>query len=137
MRYFRVTAKLGHVGKNNYYKGVLFIYAESKKDAAKYARQCPRVKHDRKDAILSVEEIDENTYRNGRQNNSELCYFTCYNIQEQRIHICEIEDSVFHEDWVENEQKKYSKKHSLRKSYNVDPDYEIYKNKKNIDCFVA
>ena len=29
MKYFMVTVKCGHVGKNNYYKGTLFLKAEN------------------------------------------------------------------------------------------------------------
>ena len=58
MKYFMVTVKCGHVGKNNYYKGTIFLKAENGKEAARRARECPRVKHDQKDAILNVEEID-------------------------------------------------------------------------------
>ena len=59
MKYFMVTAKCGHVGKNNFYKGTLFLKAENGKEAARIARDCPRVKHDQKDAILDVKEIDD------------------------------------------------------------------------------
>ena len=39
---------------------------------------------------------------------------------------------------VYNEPRKNAKKHSLRKTYNMDPDYESYvRNKRNIDYYAA
>ena len=137
MKYFMVTAKCGHVGKNNYYKGTLYFKAESAKEAAKLARECPRVKHDQKDAILSVTEIDNFFFEVGRELNHSIHYYTCETVQEQRKYLSEIEDNIFVEDWVYEEPKKYTKKHSLRNAYNMDPAYESYKNKKYIDYYAA
>ena len=58
MRYFIVTAKCGHVGRDNYIPIDFAVKAESASKAASYARDLPRVKHDYKDAILSVQEVD-------------------------------------------------------------------------------
>ncbi len=137
MKYFKVTVKFGHVGKSNFYKGNLYIKAESKKEAAEKARHCPRVKHDHKDAILQVEEIDKDTYLNGLEKNRAIKYFSCYNVQEQRECYCEIEDSIFKENDVECKYVRHSKKRSLRKVYNDDPDFDYYKKNKNLDFFVA
>ena len=137
MKYYKVTAKFGHVGKSNFYKGNLYIKAESKKEAAEKARYCPRVKHDHKDAILNVEEIDKDSYREGLEKNRAIRYFSCYNVQEQRECFCEIEDYIFKENDVECKHARHSKKQSLRKNYNVDPEYDYYKNKRNIDLDVA
>ena len=136
MKYFMVTVKFGHVGKSNFYKGNLYIKAESKKEAAEKARYFPRVKHDHKDAILNVEEIDKDSYREGLEKNRAIRYFSCYNVQEQRECFCEIEDAVFQENRAE-EYARHSKRRSLRKNYNVDPEYDYYKNKRNIDLDVA
>ena len=62
MKYYKVTAKYGHVGKGFYYLVDLFIKAENGRDAAKVARKMPRVKHEHKDAALNVREIDLDTY---------------------------------------------------------------------------
>lgn len=138
MKYFMVIAKCGHVGKNNYYKGTLYFKAENARDAARKARECPRVKHDQKDAILSVKEIDDTFFEEGRRHNHFIHYYTCGTVQEQRMYLSEIEDNIFEEDWVHEEPKKYTKKHSLRKTYNMDPEYESYKkNKRNIDYYAA
>lgn len=137
MKYFKVTAKCGHVGKNNFYKGTLFLKAENGKDAARIARNCPRVKHDQKDAILSVEEIDGIFFRMGRELNNSIHYYTCESVQEQRMYLSEIENDIYVEDWVMEEPKKYVKKHALRKIYNFDPEYELYKTNRYNGYYVA
>ena len=52
-KYFEVIVKCGHVGHGKYIVKKLAILAESAKQAAKIARYIPRVKHHKKDAILS------------------------------------------------------------------------------------
>ena len=136
MKYFKVTAKFGHVGKNKYYRGNLFIKAESKKEAAKKARDIPRVKHGHKDAILQVEEIDKQSFIVESEKNRAIKYFSCYNIQQQRECFYEIEKDIFQEN--RTDCAKHSKRsHSLKKNYNDDPDYYYYKNKRNVDFYVA
>ncbi|MBS7294732.1 MAG: hypothetical protein KIG96_04965 [Treponema sp.] len=137
MKYFMVTAKCGHVGKNNFYKGTLFLKAENGKEAARIARDCPRVKHDQKDAILDVKEIDDFFFDIGNRLNHTLHYYTCESVQEQRMYISEIENNIFVENWVLEEPKKYTKRHSLRNTYNWDPEYESYKNNRYIDYYAA
>lgn len=137
MKYFMVTAKCGHVGKNNYYKCTLFLKAENGRAAAKIARDCPRVKHDQKDAILSVTEIDSIVFEAGRELNHSIHYFTCESIQEQRMYFSEIEDNVFTEERIFEEPRKTSKRHSLRTSFNMDPTYESYKKTRYMDYYVA
>ena len=110
MKYFKVTVKFGHVGKSNFYKGYVYFKVESKKEAAEKARYCPRVKHDHKDAILNVEEIDKDLYLEGLEKNRAIKYFSCYNVQEQRECFCEIEDSIFKENDVECKHVRHSKK---------------------------
>ncbi len=137
MKNFMVTVKCGHVGKNNYYKGTLFLKAENGKDAARRARECPRVKHDQKDAILEVKEVDEFLYEIGRELNNGIHYYTCENIQEQRMYFSEIENNIFIEEKFFEEPRRNAKKHSLRHVRNWDPDFDKYKNRTNIDFYVA
>ncbi len=66
MKYYEIKAKCGHVGKNNYYVGTLYLYGENGREAAAYARRHPRVKHDQKDAILGVTEISYEDYCRGK-----------------------------------------------------------------------
>ena len=137
MKYYEVTVKFGHVGKNKYYKGNIYIKAENGKDAASKARSCPRVKHDHKDAILSVTELDYETFKKLWKHNEEISYFSCYNVQEQRNCLCEIQDKIFQETRFDQEPVKRTKKHNLRNNYNNDPDYDFYKTRRNYDWLAA
>ena len=128
MRYFKVTAKCGHVGKGFYYPGDLFIKAENGRDAARVARKMPRVKHDHKDAILNVEEIDWETYRAGKEDARKNPYFFCESVQQQSEYWDEIGSRLLTDDYNEKgKNKKVSKRHSLRHVYNADPLYDLYK----------
>lgn len=137
MKYYEVTVKFGHVGKNKYYKGNIYLKAENGKEAASKARECPRVKHDHKDAILSVTELDYETFQELWKRNKEISYFSCYNIQEQRDCLCEIQDQIFQETRFELEPVKRTKKHNLRNNYNNDPDYDFYKTRRNNNWLAA
>lgn len=112
MKYYEVTVKFGHVGKNKYYKGNIYIKAENGKEAASKARSCPRVKHDHKDAILSVTELDYETFKKLWKHNEEISYFSCYNVQEQRDCLCEIQDKIFQETQFDQEPVKRTKRRS-------------------------
>ena len=57
--YFKVVAKCGHVKRDKYYEGTFYVYARDAKGAAAFVRQFPRVKHNHKDAIISVDKITE------------------------------------------------------------------------------
>ena len=83
MRYFTVTAKCGHVGRDCYIPITFAVKANSAKEAASVTRFLPRVKHHRKDAILSVEEVDFSAYQDRYYINSFDPYFQCSNRQEQ------------------------------------------------------
>ena len=136
-KYYEVIAKCGHVGKKHYVPVKFAVIAEDGKEAAKMVRDFPRVKHDHKDAILNVGEIDKDLYFEGLEKNRAIRYFSCYNVQEQRECFCEIEDSIFKENDVEYKHARHSKKRSLRKNYNDDPEFDYYKHNKNFDFFVA
>lgn len=82
---YEVCAKCGHVGRKYYVEKVFAVIAKSKKDAARIARSIPRVKHDHKDAIIYVREIDEARYNEIREINESDLYFQCHNVQEQRM----------------------------------------------------
>lgn len=128
MKYYKVTAKCGHVGKGFYYPGDLFIKADNGRAAAKVARNMPRVKHDHKDAILNVKEICYDEYLMGREAVGTNPYFTCESIQEQYQYWEEIESVILVDDYFKKKNlKKVSKKHSLRNVYNEDPLYDLYK----------
>ena len=62
MKYYIVTAKCGHVGKNKYILIDFPVVAEDGETAAQIVRLIPRVKHDHKDAIKEVKQVDYDLY---------------------------------------------------------------------------
>ncbi len=94
IKHFIVIAKCGHVGRNKYIEKELTFEAFSKKEAARKARNYPRVKHHWKDAIVDVIEVEEEEYWRIRTKNYSDPYFRVHNIQEQRIYCENIHDSV-------------------------------------------
>lgn len=84
MKYYKVKAKCGHVRRGKYILMDFYVRAESGKDAAAIVRQKPRVKHDWKDAIESVDEICEEEYLNGKAQMRTNLYFSVTNSSEQR-----------------------------------------------------
>ncbi len=129
MKYYEVCAKCGHVGKGKYYPGKIYILAEDGKQAAEKARNFPRVKHDKKDAIISVKEISEQEYLLGKQAVNEDPFWSCTNKQQQNELCPDIAEKVFMESSYKTESIKRPKRHSLRKIYNyTDPLYEEYIN---------
>ena len=81
MKYFKVAAKCGHVRRGHYIIKDFFVKAEDGKQAAYIVRFLPRVKHHRKDAIISVESIDEDEFIKGREIQSRDLYFKVTNCQ--------------------------------------------------------
>lgn len=82
-KYFKVTCKCGHVGRNHFVRVSFPIIAQNAKDAASIARYFPRVKHDHKDAIIDCVEIDEEEFLALKKGNDEDPYLKCANPQEQ------------------------------------------------------
>lgn len=79
-----MTAKCGHVGRNNYIVIDFPIRANSGRQAARIARLTPRVKHHHKDAILAVNEVSYEDFMQQQRLNDSDVYLTVSNIQEQR-----------------------------------------------------
>lgn len=84
MNYYKVVAKCGHVGRGHYIIKEFFVKAESGKEAARRVRFLPRVKHDWKDAITSVELITRDEYIQGRELQNNDLYFKVTNSSEQK-----------------------------------------------------
>lgn len=84
MNYYLVEAQFGHVGRNKYIVKTIAVIAENGKEAAYKVRWMPRTKHDRKDAILKVEEVNYENYLYVRKNNLSDLYFQVTSKQEQR-----------------------------------------------------
>lgn len=117
---FEAVCKCGHVGRGKYIRVPFPIKAESRKDAARIARDMPRVKHHHKDAILNVIKIDLRRYKELKWENDHDEYLHCKNIQEQnQIDISdrlidEEERDIYpiHKD--ENDKPFYCSKQQLR-----------------------
>ena len=84
MKYYEVTAKCGHVGKNNCIFITFACVAESGKEAAAKVRLYKRVKHHHKDAIRNVNEITFEEFMKLKAKNDADPYLHCKNPQEQR-----------------------------------------------------
>ncbi len=85
MKYYKVVTKCGHVGRKRYIPITFAINAESGKEASKVARALPRVKHNRKFAIISCEEIMYDEYLEIKRFNNNDPYLKCKNIQQQNL----------------------------------------------------
>ena len=116
---FEVVCKCGHVGKSHYVKIHFPVLARSGKEAARIARDLPRVKHDHKDAILNVWKIDRNRFYELRENNDNDPYLRCTCIQDQNI--IDISDRLLDE-----------KEHNVRWSRKDDKYKDFYHENKII-----
>ena len=83
-KYFKVEAKMGHVGRNHYLLKEIYVEAMNKKEAAAKVRMFPRVKHNHKDAIRSVKEVEYGEYLEGKKGARRDGYIMSRNIQQQR-----------------------------------------------------
>lgn len=132
MRFYKVKAKCDHVGKNWYFPAAFYITAENGREAAAVAREMPRVKHDHKDAILSVSEIDVDSYILGKETIMDNPYWFCKNIQEQRIQCRNLEENLV----AEVEKTHYLRhRNTTRRIINEDDFYYLFKNRKYIESY--
>ena len=110
--YYEVIAKCGHVGKKHYVPIKFAVIAKDGKEAAKMVRQFPRVKHNHKDAILSVNKIDYERYLEIVEMNNNDPYLKCHSRQEQNL-IDNLEDRL--EIDLHNQKVKYDKQARLQR----------------------
>ena len=99
MKYYIVTAKCGHVGRNKYILIEFPVIAENGEDAARKARMIPRVKHDHKDAIRMVKQVDYDSYCKRWLINASDDYLKCKCKQEQKL-IQDLGSRILMEDKV-------------------------------------
>ena len=128
--FYEVIAKCGHVGRQNYVPIKFAVEAESGKDAAAMVRYFPRVKHDHKDAILSVNKIDNKRYSEIKTINDNDPYLKCHSRREQnKIEGLELrleEDAhgkkEKHDKYVRRDRVAYKlkKTKTIVKSYNKE-----------------
>jgi hypothetical protein len=141
IRYFAVKTKCGHVGKAYYIPIDFAIRANDAKEAAEFARHIKRAKHDHKDCVLGVKEINYQQYLELREKNSKDPYLNCKNKQEQNM--LDLSDrlvpdphykkEVERKGKCQNQNRTYYKKEEIRnphKYYKMnnhnDEDYDDY-----------
>lgn len=110
MQYYKVQAKCGHVGRNNYILKYFYVKAEDGKEAAKIVRNKPRVKHHHKYAIQSVEKISMEDYLSGIRYNQEDKYFQSNSSREQRLLHAVSYEEILPEEKIEQYKKKQYKR---------------------------
>jgi len=126
IKYFAVEAKCGHVGRKNCIIITFPIVADDKKEAARIARKMPRVKHDHKDAILSVKQISEDEYLSLKEINSSDDYLKCVSKQEQRILCKNLDSRVIKDTYFEEVEYKTDRQERIN-----------YKRKKHLSFLVG
>lgn len=107
MKYFRVVARCGHVRRGHYIIKDFFLRAENGKEAAYKVRWFPRVKHDWKDAIISVNLISEEEFIQGCRLHNQDLYFNVTNSSEQKLYCAINNEEIF--DYEKPERKKKDK----------------------------
>ena len=115
MKYFKVLAKCGHVGRNKYILKWFYVKAESGEDAARDVRNTPRVKHHHKDAIRDVMEITLDEYFTGKKLMLNDKYFQVHNRSDSRLFNCEKVDEIYPEE----KEVKYKKKRNGQRIKNI------------------
>ena len=116
--YWKIEAKVGHVGGRKKYKiHTFYVTATSGKEAAYKARYAPRVKHDDKKAILSVTKISYKDYVIGKIEYNNDLFVQVKNIQDQRRYCSDLE--IFEEENYSKErrhEKDYDKPYNKKKA---------------------
>ena len=107
MKYYKVNAKCGHVGRGHFTNKDFYVKATDGKDAAYRVRFSPRVKHDWKYAINSVELITKEEFVLGRELQVNDLYFSVTNSSEQKFYGAIDYEQVF--DCEEPERKTKDK----------------------------
>lgn len=85
MKYYQVVAMCGHVGKHHYLAISFAVKARNVHQAAQITRQFPRVKHTKKDAIISCKEISFEKYLTLLSNNRSDPFLICHNHRDQML----------------------------------------------------
>lgn len=109
--YYAVTCKCGHVRIGNYIPITFGVIAENGREAARIARDIPRVKHHQKDCIISCRRISKEEFDEILQKNDEDPYLLCHSRQEQKQY--DLSDRIVA---IKHEDKKH---HKTEKTKNV------------------
>ena len=116
MRYYRVEALCGHVGKGRCIRKEFGVAASNGKEAARICRTIPRVKHDFKEATLSVKEVSYIEFLALICQNRHDPYLAAKNIQEQRNSCLDLEIEYIDDYRIFSQYKKGHSRIS-RKTY--------------------
>lgn len=121
MKYFLVKTQCGHVGRNHYIEITFPVMAENGCEAALIARWIPRVKHDRKDAIVSVDEVSLEQYELQSDINRNDSYLRAQCPQDQAM-IENFRDRIM--DYSSSDEPRRKKRDTFFKR-RKERDYQI------------
>ncbi|MFR1525108.1 MAG: hypothetical protein ACLSUV_06325 [Bacilli bacterium] len=121
--YYKVLAKCGHVGRNNYIIKCFYVKANDGEEAAKIVRQKPRVKHHHKDAIRDVIAIELEEYLTGLKIMEADMYFKVQNSSDQRLYNCVKQEDIYPEE----DKKKYKKPRNGQRLRALEMEKEMKK----------
>ena len=133
MNKYEVKCKCGHVWKHNYIAISFPIFANHGKEAASKARKIPRVKHNHKDAILSVKKITDEEFMYLVNNNREDLYLRCQSKQEQSL--IDLTNRIYNDNIIIKEKSNQEKhKQCFYGKVEVKHPKKFFKNVLNYDC---
>ena len=121
--YYKVLAKCGHVGRNNYIIKCFYVKANDGEEAAKIVRQKPRVKHHHKDALRDVIAIELEEYLTGLKIMEADMYFKVQNSSDQRLYNCVKQEDIYPEE----DKKKYKKPRNGQRLRALEMEKEMKK----------
>ena len=121
--YYKVLAKCGHVGRNNYIIKCFYVKANDGEEAAKIVRQKPRVKHHHKDAIRDEIAIELEEYLTGLKIMEADMYFKVQNSSDQRLYNCVKQEDIYPEE----DKKKYKKPRNGQRLRALEMEKEMKK----------
>ena len=113
MKYYRVKARCGHVGRHNYIPKTFYVKADNGKEAAAKTRKIPRVQHDKKEAILEVSKITKEEFLEGLKKNDKDPFLKAINVQEQRVMCPNLEEEIIREEEVQTYKKSQARRHLI------------------------
>ena len=116
MKYYKVKVRCGHVKRNSYIPKTFYIKAEDGKEAASKARMIPRVKHDKKFAILEVSKITKDEYLEGIRINKEDPFLKATSVQEQRVLCPNLDEEIIREEETTTYKKSQVRRHLVEKA---------------------
>ena len=110
MAYYLVLCKAGHLGRRKYIPIWYAVEAENGREAAKKARNIPRVKHNHKDAILACVKTNYEGYQRQIEENNNDPYLRCKSRHEQNQIMPLIKDRILVDTHYMEGGKKYLKR---------------------------